>query len=150
MRLRRAALRLGITTGAITTVVCVVLCLTALPTEKRYLMPMALVCSLSLIGQHVMLIMTAVDRGSGQFSAYNARRVIAAAAFPALLLIAASIVQINLTSHLLAVCRRIAHLDDGLPGGSGIAITKRKRTAGSDATMGVPTLCNINDRDRPL
>lgn len=96
MRLRRAALWLGITTGAITTLVCVMLCLSALPQEKRYLMPMALVCSLSIVGQHVMLIMTAVDRGSGQFSAYNARRIIAAAAFPALLLISASIVQINL------------------------------------------------------
>jgi O-antigen/teichoic acid export membrane protein len=96
MRLRRAALWLGITTGTITTLVCVVLCITALPADKRYLMPMALVCSLSIIGQHVMLIMTAVDRGSGQFGAYNVRRVIAAAAFPALLLVAASILKITL------------------------------------------------------
>ena len=34
-----------------------------------------------------MLIMTAVDRGRGEFGAYNTRRIIAAASFPALLLI---------------------------------------------------------------
>jgi O-antigen/teichoic acid export membrane protein len=99
-RLRRAALRLGIVTGTISTVVVISLCVVALPADKRYLMPMAMLCSLSLLGQHVMLIMTAVDRGSGQFGAYNLRRVLAAAAFPALLLIAASVIQVD----LLTVC----------------------------------------------
>lgn len=89
-------MRLGIATGTLTTLVVIGLCVLALPAEKRYLMPMALLCSLSLLGQHVMLIMTAVDRGSGQFGAYNLRRVIAAAAFPALLLIAMCVMQVDL------------------------------------------------------
>lgn len=95
-RLRRSALWLGITTGAVTTAICFGLCLVALPAEKRFLMPMALLCSLSIVGQHVMLIMTAVDRGCGQFASYNLLRVIAAAAFPSLLLIAACVTQVDL------------------------------------------------------
>lgn len=95
-RLRRAALWLGLATGVVTTLICMALSFLALPGEKRFLMPMALLCSLSIVGQHVMLIMTAVDRGSGNFGAYNARRVIAAAAFPALLLIAALLTQVDL------------------------------------------------------
>lgn len=88
VRLRRAALWLGITTGAITTAVAVTLSLVGLPAEKRFLIPAAIVCSLSIAGQQVMLIMTAVDRGRGEFGAYNSRRLVAAAAFPVLLLIA--------------------------------------------------------------
>ncbi len=87
-RLRRAALKLGLATGAITTIVAIVFCLVALPADKRYLIPLAILCSLSLAGQQVMLIMTAVDRGLGRFGTYNVRRVIAAAAFPVLLLVA--------------------------------------------------------------
>ncbi|MEM6364071.1 MAG: oligosaccharide flippase family protein [Planctomycetota bacterium] len=96
-RLRRSALWLGITTGVVTTASVMVLNWIALPADKRFLMPSGLLCGLSLIGQHVMLIMTAVDRGAGRFSAYNWRRLIAAAAFPALLIIAALIVPMTLT-----------------------------------------------------
>ncbi len=94
--LRRAALWLGMATGVVTTAICAVLCAVALPAEKRFLMPMALLCSLSIVGQHVMLIMTAVDRGSGSFGAYNVRRMIAAAAFPSLLLIATCVAHVDL------------------------------------------------------
>lgn len=86
-RLRRAALRLGLTVGGLTTLIAFLLSFAALPPEKRYLIPLALVCSLSITGQQVMLIMTAVDRGRGDFGTYNLRRVIAAAAFPMLLLV---------------------------------------------------------------
>lgn len=97
LRLRRAALWLGLTTGTITTLIVVGLNLVALPEAKRSLLPIALVCSLSLIGQHVMLIMTAVDRGSGEFGKYNLRRFVAAAAFPALLLGAVVITEMTVT-----------------------------------------------------
>lgn len=85
-KLRRAALRLGLTTGGITTMVAMALIAFSLPAEKRFLIPMALLCALSITGQQVVLIMTAVDRGRGQFGMYNVRRMIATAAFPALLL----------------------------------------------------------------
>ncbi|TWT98312.1 lipopolysaccharide biosynthesis protein [Stieleria varia] len=94
-QLRRAALWLGMTTGIITTAVVVVLAATMLPAEKRYLIPQAIIVSLSVMGQQVMLIMTAVDRGRGRFGPYNIRRVIAAAAFPVLLLIALPFTQID-------------------------------------------------------
>ena len=94
-RLRRAALWLGITTGLVTSLVAVALSIFAMPADKRFLIPMAVLCSISIIGQHVMLIMTAVDRGSGEFGKYNIRRLIAAAAFPLLLLVAASVGQVD-------------------------------------------------------
>lgn len=97
-KLRRSALWLGLTTGAITTLIVVGLNFGALPEGKRALLPIALVCSLSLIGQHVMLIMTAVDRGSGEFGKYNLRRFIAAAAFPGLLLGAALLIDMTVMS----------------------------------------------------
>ena len=93
--LRRAALWLGITTGVITTSVVIVLSLIALPDAKRFLMPMAVLCSLSIVGQHVMLIMTAVDRGSDEFGKYNLLRLIAAASFPFLLLVAAIFMPVD-------------------------------------------------------
>ncbi|WP_146513411.1 lipopolysaccharide biosynthesis protein [Rubripirellula amarantea] len=103
-RLRRSALWLGITTGIVTTTIVIVLNLVALPESKQGLWPIAMICSLSLIGQHVMLIMTAVDRGSGEFSKYNTRRFIAAAAFPLLLLIAALVTDVGvMTAGILMV-----------------------------------------------
>lgn len=97
MSLSRAALRLGITTGVATSLLAIALNMIALPGDKRYLVPIAVVCSLSILGQHAMLIMTAVDRGSGQFASYNARRFIAAAAFPFLLLVAAMMTSVTVT-----------------------------------------------------
>lgn len=95
-RLRRAALRLGLATGGITTAAAITLSLTALPAEKHYLFPMAILCSLAIAGQQVMLIMTAVDRGRGHFGTYNLRRVIAAAAFPTLLLIVHAVADVSI------------------------------------------------------
>ncbi|MCM2374062.1 lipopolysaccharide biosynthesis protein [Aporhodopirellula aestuarii] len=94
--LRRAAMWLGITTGAITTVLVIACNAFALPDEKRFLMPLGWLCAISVIGQHVMLIMTAVDRGAGKFVAYNVLRFVSAAAFPTLLLIAAIVTEVTL------------------------------------------------------
>ena len=107
-KLRRSALWLGLTTGAVTTLIVVGLNVVALPVGKRSLLPIALVCGFSLIGQHVMLIMTAVDRGSGEFNKYNLRRFIAAAAFP-LLLLGMALLS-NLTVMTAAVLFVIASL----------------------------------------
>ena len=94
-KLRRAALWLGLTTGAITSIAVAILSITLLPENRSHLIPHAVICALSIAGQQVMLIMTAVDRGSGQFGAYNIRRIIAAAAFPLILLIAVCFVDVN-------------------------------------------------------
>lgn len=95
-RLRRAALKLGLVTGSVTTVLAILLNSVALPAEKQFLIPLACLCSLSLIGQQVVLIMTGVDRGQGKFGAYNVRRVIAAATFPVLLLITELAIGVSL------------------------------------------------------
>lgn len=96
VQLRRAAMWLGLTTGVITTGLVLACNLIALPDEKAYLMTLGCICAFSVIGQHVMLIMTAVDRGAGDFTPYNIRRFIAAAAFPALLLVAALLTEVTL------------------------------------------------------
>ena len=94
-KLRRAALWLGITTGTVTSLVAVALNVIAMPADRRYLIPVAILCAISIIGQHIMLVMTAVDRGSDAFGRYNVHRLIAAAAFPILLLVTFTFTSIN-------------------------------------------------------
>ncbi|MEO9591218.1 lipopolysaccharide biosynthesis protein [Rhodopirellula bahusiensis] len=110
IKLRRAAMWLGLTTGAITTGLVVLCNVIALPDEKAYLMSLGCLCAFSIIGQHVMLIMTAVDRGAGDFTKYNLRRFISAAAFPALLLVAAIVtdVTLNLACVLFVIASAIS------------------------------------------
>ena len=109
--LRRAALRLGLTTGVATAALAILLSMVALPDEKRFLIPMAVLCSFSIVGQHAMLIMTAVDRGSGEFGKYNARRVTAAASFPVLLLITACLAEVQvITACLLFVAASLVSM----------------------------------------
>lgn len=97
LSLRRAALWLGITTGIGTTLLVVVSNAVALPADKRFLMSLGWLCGLSVVGQHVMLMITAVDRGSKAYVAYNVHRLIAAAAYPALLLMAVAVTDVTLT-----------------------------------------------------
>ncbi len=85
-QLRRSALRLSLITGTVTTVVALACSLLALPPDKQYLLPQALICSLGIIGQQMALLVTAVDRGADQFTRYNVLRMIAAGLFPVLLL----------------------------------------------------------------
>jgi O-antigen/teichoic acid export membrane protein len=73
----------------------IVLNVVAMPADRQYLIPVAILCGISIIGQHIMLIMTAVDRGSDAFGRYNMRRLIAASSFPALLLIAFAFTSID-------------------------------------------------------
>ena len=86
--LRRSGLRLALVTGSITAVVAILCNVVALPPDKRFLIPLGAICAVGVVGQHVMLILTGIDRGLGRYAAYNARRVIAAAAFPILIAIA--------------------------------------------------------------
>ncbi len=86
--LRRSGLRLALVTGSITAAVAILCNVVALPPGKRFLIPLGAVCALGVIGQHVMLILTGIDRGMGHYAAYNYRRLLAAATFPALIAIA--------------------------------------------------------------
>ncbi|MCA9137587.1 MAG: lipopolysaccharide biosynthesis protein [Planctomycetales bacterium] len=97
-QLRRAALKLGLVTGGVTTIIAMGLSVWSLPAEKQFLIPMALLCALSITGQQVVLVMTAIDRGRGRFGNYNLRRVIAASSFPVLLLAAQLAIGVTLRS----------------------------------------------------
>jgi enterobacterial common antigen flippase len=84
--LRKSAARLALVTGTATTLIAIACATVGIPMDKREMLPLAIVCSLSIIGQHVTLILSAVDRGSGDFSRYNRIRLIAAASLPLLLI----------------------------------------------------------------
>ncbi len=85
--LRRAAVRVGVLTGLGTMGLVTILSLAALPTEKAYLAPLCVACSLMLPWEHMRLTLLAIDHGSGAFARYNTNQLVGAAAFPALLLL---------------------------------------------------------------
>ncbi|HEX3727665.1 MAG TPA: hypothetical protein VHV08_15530 [Pirellulales bacterium] len=87
-QLGRASLRLGAWTGLATMVAVAGLALVALPADKSYLAPLCMTCALFLPWEHMRLSLLAVDHGSGQFTRYNIHRLVAAASYPSLLLIA--------------------------------------------------------------
>lgn len=109
-RLRRAALRLGLTTGTVTMLAVMALAVLAMPAEKRDLVPLAIGCGLATIGQHVLLMMTGVDRGIERFAAYNWRRLIAAAVFPGMVAVAAMVTDLTvpMTVGLLVAASAVA------------------------------------------
>lgn len=96
--LQRSALWLGIVTGCVVMTVAMIASRFVIPADKLYLQPLALLCALSFVGQNVMLIMTAVDRGAGDFRSYNIRRFAAAAAFPLLILVYLPFGKLTVTS----------------------------------------------------
>ena len=96
--LRRTAVRLAMITSLITTVLVILLGTFALPSDKRYLWPLAVLCAFSILGQQVMLIVSAIDRGRGDFTRYNRLRMFAAAIFPAMLLSWALVAQPTITT----------------------------------------------------
>lgn len=115
--LRRTAVRLSMITSSITITLVILLSSFALPDDKRYLWPLAIVCAFSILGQQVMLIVSAVDRGRGDFTRYNRLRMFAAAIFPALLIGGATIAQPTITSTcwLLVVATLISMLPCLIP-----------------------------------
>jgi O-antigen/teichoic acid export membrane protein len=88
LKLRRSAFRLGIVTGLISTAAALVGAILLLPEAKRDLIPLASLCGLSVLAQNVILILTGVDRGAGDFYRYNLRRLFSSAALPTLILLA--------------------------------------------------------------
>jgi enterobacterial common antigen flippase len=87
LALRRSAIWLGIVTGLVTMVLAMLGSLFLIPQAKQYMAGIGCLCSLSVLAQNIVLIMTGVDRGSGDFRLYNLRRVFAAAALPVLVIL---------------------------------------------------------------
>lgn len=96
--LRGSAARLALITGVATTLLCIVCTVVGLPGDKRYLLPLAIVCAFSVLGQHATLVLSAVDRGADDFARYNRLRLIAAGMFPLLLTIWAFVAPTTLLS----------------------------------------------------
>lgn len=94
-QLRRSALWLGIVTGVATTVLAMLGSIFLIPSSKSYMAAIGCLCSLSVLAQNVILIMTGVDRGSGAFGLYNLRRIFAAAALPVLILVCYPFMAMN-------------------------------------------------------
>ncbi len=80
--LRGTAVKVGLLTGTASMAIAIGLSLIAVPSDKRYLLPMCVICSLMLPIEHVRLTSLAVDHGRGQFTRYNISRVFSAAVFP--------------------------------------------------------------------
>ncbi len=95
--LSRAAVRAGGLTGLATMAVVVVLSWTALPPGKQHLAWLSVVFASTLPWEHVRLNLYAVDQGSGNFARYNAGRLVAAAALPALLCVAWALGGLSVT-----------------------------------------------------
>lgn len=80
--LRRSALLFGSLTGISTMAVCIVLTVCSMPTEKRDLIPLAILLAMTLPLQHIRLAVQAIDHGAGRFNRYNVSRIIGAATPP--------------------------------------------------------------------
>jgi enterobacterial common antigen flippase len=87
IQLRRSAIWLGIVTGLATMVFAMLGSVFLIPNDKQYMAGIACLCCVSILAQNIILIMTGVDRGSGDFRLYNLRRIFAAAALPVLIVL---------------------------------------------------------------
>ncbi len=84
--LRKCALYAACLTGLLTMLVVMAVNVLAIPADKYHLMPLGLVCALSVIGQHIALFVPGVDRGADRFMAFNVYRLLGAAILPLSLL----------------------------------------------------------------
>ncbi len=85
--LRRSAAVYGLFAGCLSLVVCLILNAFFLKAEFRWVLPLAGLCALTLPLQQIRLAVQAVDHGQRELSRYNQGRILAAAAFPLVLLL---------------------------------------------------------------
>lgn len=89
--LRRSALRYGVFAGLLSLAICLLLNMTFIRAEFRWVLPLACLCALALPLQQIRLAVQAVDHGQREFARYNQSRLLAASAFPVTLLLAYSL-----------------------------------------------------------
>jgi enterobacterial common antigen flippase len=97
-RLRRSAALYGCFAGLVSLIVCLVLNVAFIRAEFTWVLPLACLCSLSLPLQQIRLSVQAVDHGQRELSRYNQGRLLAAAAFPLILMAAYAFGITDLTS----------------------------------------------------
>ena len=86
--LRRACLRTGLLTGLVTAVVAAAVAFVTFPEAKRFLLPLAAVCTLALPWEHARNNLLGVEQGAENFSRFNGLRLFQAAILPVLLVVA--------------------------------------------------------------
>lgn len=86
--LRRSAARYGLCAGLISLAACLVLDVAFIRAEFRWVLPLAGLCALALPLQQIRLSVQAVDHGQRQLTRYNQGRILSAAVFPLMLLLA--------------------------------------------------------------
>jgi len=87
--LRRSAARYGAFAGLLSLALCIALDWFLLPGEFRQVLPLALLCAMTLPLQQIRLSVQAIDHGQRNMTRYNVTRLISAAAFPLTLAIGA-------------------------------------------------------------
>ncbi|MGB6045189.1 MAG: oligosaccharide flippase family protein [Pirellulales bacterium] len=85
--LRPTATRVAMLTGFGSFVVVAMLSLLILPMDKRFLVPLCIICGLTLPSEHMRILLLSVDQGCRDFFQHNANRIFAAVVFPALILL---------------------------------------------------------------
>lgn len=109
--LRRSAARYGLTAGILSMTACIVLDLLTIPAAMRSVMPLAVLCAMTMPLQQIRLAVQAVDHGQRRLNRYNHVRLAAAAMFPLMLLVGALLGFRDLTSACaLFVLAQIAGL----------------------------------------
>jgi len=86
--LRRSAACYGLVAGIISAIACIALDLWLIPSAMREALPLAVLCALTMPLQQIRLAVQAVDHGQRNLTRYNQMRLLAAATFPVLLLVA--------------------------------------------------------------
>jgi enterobacterial common antigen flippase len=97
IQLRRSAIRVGLVTGVITMLLAMLGSLFFIPAEKRYLSGIGCLCAVSVLAQNVVLTISGVDRGTGNFRLFNFRRIFAAAALPVLIILCLPFLEMTAT-----------------------------------------------------
>ena len=103
-QLARSAIRLGALTGIGTIFVVAALAFTTLPPAKQALAPLCVLCALVLPVQQILLLLLAVDQGSGAFRRYSLIHIVTTAVLPVLLLVMFLVGELSaMTAALLTV-----------------------------------------------
>jgi antigen flippase len=110
--LRRSAARYGLVAGLFSLCVCLLLNIAFIREDFRWVLPLASLCALSLPLQQIRLAIQAVDHGQRELSRYNQGRLLSAAAFPFVLLIAVAfrITDLNWICVMFVISQGLALL----------------------------------------
>ena len=86
--LRNLAFRSGMLTGLLGVLAVSAMVWLWLPADKRYLLPLCMVCTIALPFEHIRFNLLCIEQGAGRISVYNMLRVSQAVMFPCMISVA--------------------------------------------------------------